>query len=563
MKRFGYISGKNAKNNVASFLELHGEKRPSQVAFYWVEPEKLLKWSSSPTETLEHQTMTMGRLAELSARVATGLTKLGIKQGDRLILFVPMSAQLYLAMSALQRIGAIPVFLDSWTRRTNLLSSIQQVKPVGIISYDRAFQFGKNIAGLDLIPIKISIDPTDVNPSALLDDLAKTRSKAPITPVEQEDTALITFTTGSSGTPKGANRTHRFLAAQHYALNRYVPYLQEDVDLPVFPVFTLNNIAAGVSTVIPAIDVGEPKESDPFVLLSQMKSCRVNCTTLSPSLFNAVAQYCLKTNLKVPSLRRIITGGAPVSRDDLERFKSVSSAEVLILYGSTEVEPMAHISDVEISSVTDVRGEGVQVGRIDDGLRYKLLKIQKGRIEVNHAKDWAKLESTPGEAGELIVAGEHVCGDYYNNPEAFKRAKIKDLDGTVWHRTGDVVRIDEKACLWVLGRVHNAILRKGKYLFPVQAEIILKRLPFVLAAAYLGVPDGILGERTVAVIVQRRQELGTQRPAWEAQVKKAFQSSQIPLDKIVFCDNIPMDPRHHSKIEYDLLRKQLIEAGQI
>lgn len=563
MSKFGYFPGKNVNNNVTSFLELHAKENPSQIAFYWVGPEILQEWPHSIEEPLMHQTMTMGELAKSSAHVAAGFLKLGVKQGDRLILFVPMSPQLYVAMSALQRIGAIPVFLDSWTRRTNLMSSIHQAQPIGIISYDKVFQFGKNIPELGLIPIKISIDQTDVVHSAILEDLAKTESKAPITAMEQEDTALITFTTGSSGTPKGANRTHRFLAAQHYALDRYIPYAAEDIDLPVFPVFTLNNIAAGVSTVIPAIDVGEPNKRDPLILLGQIKSCEVNCATLSPSLLNAVAQYCRKTNTRMPNLRRLVTGGAPISRDDVERFKSIASARILILYGSTEVEPMAHISDEEIDASSAAGSDvGVKVGHVDTGLRYKLLKIQKKPIEVKNTNDWAKLESLPGEAGEFIVAGEHVCNDYYKNPEALKRAKIKDLDGTVWHRTGDVVRIDEGGYLWVLGRVHNTIMRNQEYLFPVQPEIILKRLSFVRTAAYLGMQDAQLGEKAVAVIVSKKEPSG-KTASWKSQIQKAFQSNHIPVDEVLFCDHMPMDPRHHSKVEYDLLRRQLIGAGQI
>lgn len=563
MSKFGYCPGRNVNNNVTSFMEYHAKKNPSQAAFYWVEPETLQGWSHSLADPLKHRAMTMGELAELSARVAAGLLKLGVKQADRLVLFVPMSTQLYVAMSALQRIGAIPVFLDSWTRRTNLMSSIQQVQPVGIISYNKAFEFGKNIPELDTIPIKVSVDDTDIAHCAILGNLVKTESKAPIAAVEQEDTALITFTTGSSGMPKGANRTHRFLSAQHYALNRYIPYSRQDVDLPVFPIFTLNNIAAGVSTVIPAIDIGEPNEHDPSVLLAQIKSCAVNCATFSPSLFNAVAKYCLKTNTRLPNLRRVVTGGAPVSRDDVERFKSIATAKVLILYGSTEVEPMAHISDEEVNaSNTSTFAAGVKIGRIDTGLRYKLLKILKKPIEIKNTNDWAKLESMPGEAGELIVAGEHVCNDYYKNPEAFKRAKIKDLDGTVWHRSGDVVKVDELDFLWLVGRVHNTILRNGEYLFPVQPEIILKRLSFVQAAAYIGMQDAQLGEKAVAVIVSKQSHFA-KAASWKLHIKEAFQSNHIPLDEILLCDHIPMDPRHHSKVEYDLLRQQLIEAQQI
>lgn len=562
--KIGYYQGSNANNNVTCFLERHAEESPDKVAFYWLNSPTFQNRPSLQKSSPMHRTMTMGELVKLSSYVASGFVELGIKRGDRVIIFTPMSAQLYITMSALQRIGAIPVFLDSWTRRMNLTSSIRQVQPVGIISYNKAFQFGKAISDIDLIPIKISIDKTDIVHAVLLDDLAKRTVKARITEVGQEDTALITFTTGSSGEPKGANRTHRFLAAQHYALKRHIPYKKDDVDLPVFPVFALNNIAAGVSTVLPAIDLSEPNKNDAQVLLNQVENCSVNCATLSPSLFRHVADYCLERGIILPNLKRVVTGGAPVSRDDVLKFKSISKAKVLVLYGSTEVEPIAHIIDKEIIFDTDHQAEeGVKVGRVDRYLRYKLLKILKHPIEINNPGDWAKLETIPGKAGELIVAGEHVCKDYFRNLGAFKRAKIKDLDGTIWHRTGDVGRFDKMGNFWLLGRVHNAIMRNGEHFFPVQSEIILKRLPFVRSAAYLGIEDPQLGEKALAVIAPKESLLNSKNNSWESQIRGILKSNHIPVDGILITNHIPMDPRHHSKVEYDSLRRQLIEDKQI
>src|SRR6185503_17258762 len=109
--------------------------------------------------------------------------------------------------------------------------------------------------------------------------------EAPIEAVASEQTALITFTTGSTGTPKGANRTHRFLSAQHQALRRIIPYEPGDLDLPAFPIFSLNNLASGVSTVVPAINLAAPSPSDSAALCNQIQHGRVTCATLSPSMF--------------------------------------------------------------------------------------------------------------------------------------------------------------------------------------------------------------------------------------------------------------------------------------
>ncbi len=349
--------------------------------------------------------------------------------------------------------------------------------------------------------------------------------------MEQEETALITFTTGSSGTPKGANRTHRFLAAQHYSLNEGIPYLSTDIDLPVFPIFSLNNIAAGVTTVIPAIDVGTQNEKDPVILLGQLNSCKVTCATFSPSLLNSLSAYCLKNKVTMPGLRRVVTGGAPVSRDNLVDFTAAApKAETWVLFGSTEVEPMAHIEAKEMinfktraSEDDEWVDEGVNVGHIVETLEFRFLKIQKGPVVIKEHKDWDAIQVPRGQVGELIVAGEHVCRDYYNNTEAFSRAKIRDERGVVWHRTGDLGRIDDKKYLWIVGRIHNAIQRGGEYIFPVRAEIVLKKLGFVKVGAFLGMPDPKLGERTVAVVVpENPADLAANRSTWKSEIERVF-----------------------------------------
>lgn len=556
MIKIGYMPGKSIKNNVSYFLELHSSSNFSKPIFYWANPEN----------SFNHESISYKDFTVITSRIASGYKNLGIKHGDRVILFVPMTVKLYLAMSALQRIGAIPVFLDSWTRHIHMGTAIQQVQPKAIISFEKAFMLLSSIS--DLIPIKISIGSTTNNYTASLEELILNTSQSPIFPVEQEDTALITFTTGSSGIPKGADRSHRFLAAQHYALKDCIPYQEKDIDLPIFPVFSLNNIASGISTVLPAIDIGTPQLTDSQILLNQIKNCNVNSATLSPSIFNNLAKFCLENKINVPELRRVVTGGAPISRSNILNFKKIAkNAEIVVLYGSTEVEPISQIRDKELIAINSNEDrdeewvdEGVNVGHIVKGLKFKLIKINNNPIKINSQNDWKQIEIQRGGVGELIVSGEHVCQKYYKNQDAFARAKIVDLEGTIWHRTGDLVRIDKDGYFWIVGRVHNVINRDGAYIYPVRAEVVLKKLPFVLQAAYLGIEDSKLGEKAVAVIQPKDKTLTQSKSTkkLETKIKQIFTKNNLPVDSIIFVENIPMDPRHHSKVEYSQLRQQIM-----
>ena len=547
-------------------MDNHLEKLSELEVLRWVNPLTLKQWSFKLEDPLIHDSIQVKTFVDIICRTAAGYQDLGIQKGDRVILFVTMSVQMYTAMFALQRIGAIPVFLDSWARHSHLGISARIVSPSAMISFEKAFELCAAVPELAQIPIKISVGPTTKNYTARSEELLKTGRYADVAPVEQEHTALITFTTGSSGNPKGADRSHRFLFAQHYALDRCIPYFESDRDLPVFPIFSLNNIAAGVGTVIPAFDIGTPGEQDPLILLAQLKSAKVTCTTLSPSLFNRLSEYCIKEKIQLDFLSRVVTGGAPVSRDNLVDFKKIAPrAEILVLFGSTEVEPMAHIEAGEMiafkspaSEDPEWVDEGVNVGHMTDELQYRFLKIQKESIIIRNPSDWKELEVLFGEVGELIVAGEHVCRNYYNDEEAFSRAKIRDENGIVWHRTGDLGRIDESGYLWIVGRVHNAIQRAGKYSFPVRAEMILKKIPSVNLAAFLGVPDPVLGEKTVCVVTLHSPNVNI-----EADIRRIMTKNAMTVDQVLTLDNIPMDPRHHSKVEYDSLRKTLIEQALV
>jgi acyl-CoA synthetase (AMP-forming)/AMP-acid ligase II len=262
----------------------------------------------------------------------------------------------------------------------------------------------------------------------------------------------------------------------------------------------------------------------------------------------------------------VVTGGAPVSRDDVAAFYDIApKAEIWILYGSTEVEPMAHIEGRDMLKLKpDLDGEiveeGVNVGHISEDLHYKFIHISQEPID-GRKTHWGALEVSAGEVGEFVVTGDHVCRDYYNNEEAFRRAKIVDSSGKIWHRTGDLAFEDTHGDLWIVGRIHNVIRRGEKYYFPVKAEVILKRFPFVKQGAFLGMPDSRLGEKN-AVAVALQPDF-TDKDTAVKEITRIFAKNKIPLDSLYFVDGIPMDPRHHSKVEYGTLRNELQNKGAV
>lgn len=554
MNPIGYEPGAHVRNNVTEFLQELVCRDPEQPLLSWI-PQ-----GSSTHTHLDAETLWM-----LVRHTAAALESMGIRKGDRVLVFLPMIPPLYVSMFALEHLGAVPVFLDGWARRDELGVSAEIAKPKGVISFPQAFEFMADVPALASLPLRVSLGG-DVPGAVRLESLMAYEGEVDAVPVEQEDTALITFTTGSSGRPKGADRTHRFLAAQHYALKRHFPYTPADADLPVFPIFSLNNLASGVRTVLPAISLARPSADDASVLLNQIQKERVTCTTLSPWLFREMGKLCAEKAIQIPHLRRVITGGAPVSRDEMLLMqKAAPQAEIFVLYGSTEVEPIAHISVKEMLAESPEAADpewvenGVNVGTIDSGLQSHFLKIGEIPSKLDSEEAWVSLEVAPGEVGELAVMGEHVCRNYFRDPEAFRRSKIVDAEGRVWHRTGDLGFLDAHKDLWLVGRVHNAIVHRTGYLFPVRAEMVLRKLPFVKQAAFLGMSSTVEGTQEAWCAVQASEGFSDFTQG-EKEVARIMEKNRIPFDKVIFVREIPMDARHHSKVEYAELRRSLEEC---
>lgn len=565
-KGIGYFPGSVETNNVITYMEQHLKDFPERIALKWVARNSVSEWNGDFKTPLPHASITYRDFATRINSFARGLLDIGLQKGDRVIIFLPMSLDMYTAMFAVQRIGAIAVFLDSWARSHHLGASAECVDPKAMISFKQAFDLVDQVPEFKSMPIRIMYGPGD-NCTHRFDQLLKAEA-SPVVPVESEFTALITFTTGSTGKPKGANRTHRFLSAQHNALSGVIPYTDQDIDMPAFPIFSLNNLATGVTTVLPALDLAAPGPRDSAILANQIIHEKITCTTLSPSMLVGLAKFCAENNIQLTGLRRVVTGGAPISKDDVRNFYAIApQTDIWILYGSTEAEPMAHIEGREmlheaVNSDPEVVEEGVNVGKISEEIDYKFIKIIDGPIEFKNY-GWKGLEVPPHKVGEFICTGDHVCQEYYNNKEAFKATKILDDQNRVWHRTGDLAYIDAHNDLWIVGRVNNVITRAGEYYFPVRAEVLLKRFEFVFRCGFLGMDDAQLGQSNCLAIELKKdmEASGFDYEKAKKEILRVFSKNNIPVDKVYFVPSIPMDPRHHSKVEYKVLREMLLKGG--
>ena len=533
------MSGRAEDHNVLSVLRRAASRFPER-----------------PALVMEKGSVTFGELWSRIGRAAAGLRRLGLAPGDRAVVMIPMSIDLYVAMLANLAMGAVAVFVDPWIGRRQIAAFAAFAEPRAWLGVPRSHLLRLLDSRLRAIPFTVTTGRRlgSLPARCSLAELEEAPMDGEVQPVEPDDSALITFTSGSSGEPKGANRTHRFLLAQHEALAAEFPAREGDVDMPMFPVFALNNLASGVTSVVPAMDFRRVDQVNAARVLAQMGRHGVTTCTASPPFFDRLAAEVELRPGNFPALRRILTGGAPVSNAQLRTWRrAFPETEILVVYGSTEAEPVAHLTAEERLAAENPdrpRAPGFCAGPPGERVRTKTVRIHPGPIELSSG-GWADWELPQGEIGELIVSGDHVCRDYHRNPEAVRENKIVDGD-RVWHRMGDTGAFDSQGRFWLAGRVHSTIRRAGELVHPQLVEqAAAGEDPRIRRIAAVGLPDPQLGERVVLVV--ETAEDGIEPDIAERLAAAGFTTDEILLTR----EPLPVDPRHNSKIDYGRLRERL------
>jgi len=499
-------------NNITSLLDRAAGRHPDR-----------------PSLVFGDQRLLFSELLIKVKQCASLLTRRGLKSGERVIIMIPMSPDLYIVLLAIIRCGAVAVFVDPWIPIRQIAAFSAFASPSGFIGIPKSHLLRLLSPVLARVCISASTGPVFLGIPAQfsLHDMNSQPADMEPAPVTLEDPALITFTSGSSGIPKGANRTHGFLKAQHEAICHELDYQDDDIDMPMFPVFALRNLAAGITSVIPEMDFKKVAEVNPSTLNRQISETGVTLVTASPPFIDQLAKL-----EHPPTLRKILTGGAPVTAKQLNRWHTAfPSTGIDIIYGSTEAEPVAHISSHERLAAENA--EGFCCGRPTSLLKTSIIKILNRAIS---PEELETLTLPQGETGELLVAGCHVGRDYFNNPEAVQKNKIITPDGICWHRMGDTGYFDSNGRFFLTGRVHSTIIRDGTTLHAQLVEdTVAKQVPEAIRVAALE-QNGKL-----VLIIQ-----GEPREA------------DIDADLIIYTRTpLPVDPRHNSKIDYAELRDML------
>ncbi len=491
------------------------------------------------------EVVTLRELERMSARVAFQLHAAGIGEGDRVMVFEKLGVNLYAVLLGVFRLGAVAVLLDPSARHSMLERCGRRAALKAIVGGPQGLALKAMVPSLrrvryfatgGLFPGVKRLDANTALP--LREDVATVKAETP---------ALMTFTSGSTGEPKAAVRTHGFLRSQHAVVAASLDLRPGDVELTTLPVFVIANIASGITSVLPDADMRFPARIKVGPVERQVRRWLPNRALGSPAFFRALVRGWRGEG--GPSFKRIYTGGGPVFPGMLREIRAgMEGAEVVIVYGSTEAEPISHISVEAIreDQWEDMgRGRGLLVGRPIPETNVRVVKSKPGKAlgRMRH-KHFEQLVARAGEPGEIVVSGAHVLGGYLDGI-GDEETKFH-VDGTVWHRTGDAGCIDEEGALWLLGRRDAVVRDKYGEMFPFAVECCALQFEWVESAACIAWEE----ERTLLVVANRPV-----RAEEERELCKAVEWAK--LMHVLETRHIPLDRRHNAKVEYPLLRKKL------
>ena len=501
--------------------------------------------------------------------IARGLESIGIVRGTRTALMVRPGRELFSLMLALFKVGAVPVLIDPGIGLRPLRRCLDEAEPEAFIGVPAA-QAARIALGWARKTLRITVTvgryPKFGAPT--LDRLRELGTSGPrdapyaTATMEDADVAAILFTSGSTGPPKGVVYQHGNFAAQVEAIRGLGHIQPGETDLATFAPFALFDPAIGMSALIPDMDPTRPGHVDPRRIIEPAEEFGATSLFGSPALLDTVGRYGAKHGTKLTTLRRVVSAGAPVSADIMDRFLGMlpDDAEILTPYGATECLPVSCISSDEVLSETAAltdTGLGVCVGSPVPSIDARVIAIDDDPIE-----SWdPALEVPTGSIGEITVRGPQATTAYFNRPDATALAKIRDTDGVAnadkstdnksgfWHRMGDVGYFDERGRLWYCGRKADRVTTDRGTLFSVQCEAIFDTHPKVRRTALVGVP--VQNGEMPVICVELLPEIPRRaRGAVEADLRALAERYAHTRDirHFLFHSRFPVDIRHNAKI---------------
>ena len=445
------------------------------------------------------QALTYGELDALADSLAVGLGELGLGRGDRAIIQLQNIPQYLIALYAVWKTGAVAVTLNPMYKNRELKFYANDSRAKVILAMEDCFPEMEPLLGESSLEYALTtseldfLQPGEGRPKVLehsskvacegaldlMEFAARYQGRKP-QPVELagDDPGYLTYTSGTTGPPKGAINTHANIAFSTQVYAQACSLGSNDVVVGVAPFF---HVTGGIGHVATSSLLGIPLLAffrfDPGELLRLIEKWRATMMIAPLTVYVALLNHPDFKTRDISSLKVMLSGGAPVSDAFVEKFRTASGCYIHNWYGLTETTSPAIITPIGKKSPVDKDSGALSIGVPVPNSRAKVVDVETGEpIE-------------PGRIGELVLKGPMVVPGYWEKPDETARAFKNG-----WLYTGDVAKMDEEGWFYLVDRKKDLINVSGYKVWPREVEDVLYQHPAVQEACVIGVPDQYRGE---------------------------------------------------------------------
>ncbi len=476
--------------------------------------------------------MTWREVAETSAQVAAGFREIGLRPGDRAALLLGNRIEFVLALFGAAHLGLISVLLSTRLQKPEIAYMLTDCGAKMLIYEDELAERLPDPVDLPDLLYRVSIEGA-AGSLAFADLVATDLSQTP-TVVGEEDTAMILYTSGTTGKPKGAMLSHSNLVHSAMIYEACLEMTSSDRSIAAVPLSHVTGVAANLMVITRCagalIIVADFKASDYLDIASHE---RVSHTVMVPAMYNLCLLQADFDSYDLSAWRIGGYGGAPMPVATIEQLaRKLPRLKLVNAYGSTETSSPSTIMPPQFT-----RSHGDSVGLPCPGAHIAVM-------------DSSGRELPRGEIGEIWIRSASVIGGYWNNP----RATVESFTAGYWH-SGDLGSIDADNFVRVFDRQKDMINRGGFKIYSAEVESILASHPDVIESAVVARPCPVLGERVHAVVVVRSE---IDPPALRAWCTERLSDYKVP--ETVDITFAPLPRNANGKVMKKDLRDTLIDS---
>jgi len=470
--------------------------------------------------------LSYGELHRYSNSLSAAFHDLGITRGDRIIIVLQNVPQFLIATYAAWKLGAIVVPLNPMYKENELTYFCQDSGAKLFVTLEEVAR-GLDLSFLKDTPVQkvitssaLDLLPKGVEPPKMLSGMKKAhvprtldmldlfeiyRGRSVETPsLMPEDVAYLTYTSGTTGPPKGAMNTHGNIAFNARVYQAMQKIEEKDVVLGVAPLFHVTGEVAHLAiAALAGIPVVLYYRFDPGETLRLIEQWRVTVTVASITVYVALMNHPDIKKRNLSSFIKAYSGGAPVSEAIVNQFEKLTGLYLYNVYGMTETNSPSHLIPWKKRAPVDKESGALSVGVPVPNCVMKIMDLEEGTREL-----------PPGEVGEIVDSGPIVIPGYWQKPEETRHA-IRNG----WLYTGDVGKMDEDGWFYVVDRKKDMIVASGYKVWPRDVEDVIYQHPAVKETAVVGVSDPYRGETVKAFVA----------------LKEGMENTVTPEEIIAFC----------------------------